>query len=43
MNNLLNSAVHGAEVDRRAADWAIEIGPKLLASLDDKIETNGNY
>ena len=41
MNNLLNSAVHGAEVDRRAADWAIEIGPKLLASLDDKISSDG--
>lgn len=38
MTGLLNSAVHGAEVDKRAADWAIEVGPKLLQSLDEKIE-----
>lgn len=38
MTGLLNSAVHGAEVDKRAADWAIEVGPKLLQSLEEKIE-----
>jgi hypothetical protein len=32
---LLNAAVHGAEIDRRSATWAIEIGPRLLAALDD--------
>jgi hypothetical protein len=32
---LLNSAVHGAEIDRRSATWAMEIGPRLLAALDD--------
>lgn len=34
---LLNSAVHGATVDTRAADWAMDIGPRLLASLDERI------
>ena len=38
MSGLLNSAVHGASVDKRAADWAFEYGPKLLQSLDEKIQ-----
>jgi hypothetical protein len=38
MVNLLNSAVHGADVDSRAAAWAIEVGPRLLASLDERIK-----
>jgi len=38
MSGLLNAAVHGAEVDKRAADWAVEVGPKLLQGLDEKIE-----
>lgn len=37
MVNLLNAAVHGAEVDSRAATWAIEIGPRLLTSLDERV------
>jgi len=37
MSGLLNLAVHGASVDKRAADWAFEYGPKLLQSLDEKI------
>ena len=37
MTNMLNTAVHGAEVDSRAAGWAIEVGPRLLASLDERI------
>lgn len=37
MVNMLNAAVHGAEVDSRAANWAIETGPRLLASLDERI------
>lgn len=37
MVNLLNSAVHGAAVDPRAADWAIDVGPRLLSSLDERI------
>ncbi|MBI3170895.1 MAG: hypothetical protein HYZ22_20640 [Chloroflexi bacterium] len=38
MSGLLNSAVHGADVDKRATDWAMEIGPKILHSLDEKID-----
>lgn len=37
MVGMLNSAVHGAEVDNRAAQWAIEVGPRLLSGLDNKI------
>jgi hypothetical protein len=37
MVNLLNSAVHGAEVDPRAAAWAIDVGPRLLTSLDERV------
>ncbi len=37
MVNLLNSAVHGAQVDSRAATWAIDVGPRLLTSLDERI------
>jgi hypothetical protein len=38
MSGLLNAAVHGANVDKRATDWAMEVGPKVLQSLDEKIE-----
>jgi hypothetical protein len=38
MIQLLNSAVHGATVDFRAASWAIEIGPRLLKSLDERTQ-----
>ncbi len=31
---LLNRAVHGAEVDPRATQWAMEVGPSILSSLD---------
>jgi len=34
---LLNGAAHGAETDLRAADWAMDVGPRLLAALDEKI------
>jgi len=37
MVNMLNSAVHGAVVDSRAAAWAIDVGPRLLASLDERV------
>ena len=40
MLGLLNSAVHGATVDPRASSWAIEVGPLLLQSLDNKISKN---
>ncbi len=35
--HLLNSAVHGAIVDKRAVDWAADVGPRLLKNLDNKI------
>jgi len=38
MMGLLNGAVHGAKIDSRAADWAMDVGPRLLASLDEKIK-----
>jgi len=37
---LLNRAVHGADVDTRAARWAIEVGPRLLAALDNRAAGN---
>ena len=37
LSGLLNSAVHGAEVDARAAQWAVEVGPRLLRGLEKKI------
>lgn len=36
---LLNKAVHGAEVDYRAAKWAMETGPRILYALDEKLKT----
>ena len=35
MAGLLNSAVHGAQVDPRATEWAMSVGPRLLKALDD--------
>lgn len=37
MIGMLNAAVHGAEVDKRAVNWAMETGSRLLKSLDLKI------
>ena len=34
---LLNSAVHGASVDRHSAEWALRVGPKLLSTFDKQI------
>lgn len=34
----LNNAAHGESYDLRAANWVIENGPKILASLDGKID-----
>lgn len=36
---LLNSAVHGAEVDPRAAQWAMDVGPRLLAGLHKRTQS----
>jgi len=37
MTNMLNAAVHGADVGSDAAQWAIGVGPRLLTSLDERI------
>ena len=42
MIGLLNEAVHGAEVDRRALDWAMEVGPRILKALDQRIASRVN-
>ena len=34
--DLLNSAVHGAEVEYAAVEWANEVGPRILDALDDR-------
>lgn len=39
MVGLLNGAVHGAEVDRSATRWAIEVGPRIIIGLDEKLKT----
>lgn len=35
LTNLLNKAVHGAKVDKRAIDWAMSIGPQILTTLNE--------
>ena len=37
MVGLLNSAAHGASADQQSAQWALEVGPRLLATLDKRI------
>lgn len=39
LSSMLNSAVHGAEVDQRAAEWAMDVGPQILATLDKRISS----
>lgn len=41
MINTLNHAAHGMDYDQRNANWVIENGPKILDSLDEKIERRG--
>ena len=36
----LNRAAHGHGYDERIGDWAIEFGPKLLESLNEKINAS---
>lgn len=36
LTQLLNAAVHGADVDLGGVEWAMEVGPRLLAGLDEK-------
>lgn len=37
MIGMLNNAVHGMDVDYRAAKWAIDVGPRILKGLDERI------
>ena len=37
----LNYAAHGMDYDIRNANWVIENGPKILESLDEKLENRG--
>ena len=39
MAGTLNRAVHAQSVDSDAADWALTVGPTVLASLDAKVST----
>ncbi|MBI4732243.1 MAG: hypothetical protein HY781_09005 [Chloroflexi bacterium] len=34
---LMNSAAHGYTVDRNTTNWAMEVGPRILKTLDNKI------
>jgi hypothetical protein len=36
---ILNAAVHGAKVDKLAADWAFDVGPRILRALDERISS----
>ncbi|MEI6832024.1 MAG: hypothetical protein WCK61_04910 [Candidatus Omnitrophota bacterium] len=36
MVGLLNAAVHGGDIDGRAAEWALDVGPRLLNALETK-------
>jgi len=33
---LLNSAVHGARVEPQAAEWALDVGPRILHALEQR-------
>ena len=37
MIGMLNSAVHGARIDRKSYAWAMEYGPRILKTLDIRL------
>lgn len=37
---LLNRAVHAADYDQGGAQWAMDVGPRLLAALDELMMSN---
>jgi hypothetical protein len=41
--NILNNAVHGANVDNNAINWAMDIGLRILKSLDNRIKKEIPY
>ena len=38
MLGLLNAAAHGSSSDHQRAQWALDVGPRLLATLDKRIQ-----
>lgn len=38
MVGLLNGAVHGIDVDDRTAQWALDVGPRILKGLDERLK-----
>ena len=38
MVGLLNSAAHGAVADQQSAQWALDVGPRLIATLDKRTD-----
>lgn len=38
---VLNQASHGMEYDQRTGKWIIEVGPKIIESLESKVESRG--
>lgn len=38
MVGLLNAAVHGGNIDSRASEWALDVGPRLVGALEEKIK-----
>jgi hypothetical protein len=41
LTHLLNEGAHGAVVDPDATRWAMDVGPRLLTSLDRMIVEGG--
>jgi hypothetical protein len=39
LTNLLNRAIHEGNVDKRTADWALDIGPRIIQSLETLLES----
>lgn len=42
MVGTLNRAVHGQDLDHRATQWVIDIGPQILDSLNKRLKTSTN-
>lgn len=42
MIGTLNRAIHGQELDHRATQWVIDIGPQILDSLNKRLKTSAN-
>ncbi len=40
LRDTLNKAIHGIQVDSQVADWALDVGPRVLAALDKKLSPN---